>query len=387
MNYLRVKNKLNNSPFAFILSYIRFYFFGKNIIIYFPHVIMNDTAPLFSTIYYYNNNAILIAQRVLSFLPLLLIFIGVSGNLVSLFIFRLNSSLKKMPSIIFLSFVVILNTISLFIWNLDDFLAPNFGFRVEKLVTCRLLGFIQYMTLQASGFILSLTSIDRYVTVISMPGSIASRLPFSTIKSSLNWSILCVSLAVLINFHLLVFNGYYDEPIMYKITIIERINDTLSINRTEQLLEMSQNFNCDSYSPHFKIKPLWEYVHLVLFCLVPFTTMFTFNCLLIRKLINRSKSDKYSKKNNKLTKVLLFISFVYIILSLPNANFFSIVVFILKNAQLKSLFLNQSIIFFIFFFTYEKFRKIFKSYLWNFNCIRCKKDERCIKCDANNSPS
>ncbi|RNA17879.1 rhodopsin-like protein [Brachionus plicatilis] len=131
-------------------------------------------------------NSLDLFSNVVSILPLVIIVLGLFGNCTCFLIFRLNRQFSKVPSMVFLSFVAIFDTLSLFEWNLNHFLGPNFGIRLEfqNLFNCKFFVFLQVYSLQVSALLLSIMCIDRYVTISSIPGSIYSRMPFSTVKNS-----------------------------------------------------------------------------------------------------------------------------------------------------------------------------------------------------------
>lgn len=144
---------------------------------------------------------------IVSYLNLIIIGLGVIGNTVSFFIFRFHSSFKKMPSMVFLSFVAVTDTIALFEWNLDHYfqLVHRIDILSISLFLCRFLDFVQYSSLQASALIMSVMCVDRYVTVMAMPGSFLQKLPFRTIKSAIIWSsgvvLFCCFLNLYLVFH------------------------------------------------------------------------------------------------------------------------------------------------------------------------------------------
>jgi hypothetical protein len=154
------------------------------------------------------SNQVLIA---VSYIPLVIIGFGVVGNTSAFVIFAFDKRINKLSSMRILSFISIVDTFALFVWNLNHYLAPNFNFTVEfvNMFTCKFFTFLQYFSLICSGMLHSLLSVDRYFTVISKPGSWVSRLPFGTKKSATFMSLgLCVFIGLL-NGHLLIFNGTY----------------------------------------------------------------------------------------------------------------------------------------------------------------------------------
>jgi hypothetical protein len=233
---------------------------------------------------------------------------------------------------------------------------------------------------------LTLLCIDRYFTVISIPGTFVSKLPFGSIKSALIWSILIVSFFGLLNSYLLIF----DRKTFYGIEHLKVNNVTINVT-------YEKYFSCYELSNGFKVYLIWQNIHLTLYVLLPFLIMLIFNLLLIEKtfcLINNNKMLRYNngkvssqhQKMKNLTISLLFITFAFIFLTLPAAisyGFFSS--FFESTKVLQSIliildylsFFNHSSIFFNSFISNLKFRKIVLSiYRLKFlgKCLEKKKD-------------
>ena len=150
-------------------------------------------------------------------LNLIIIGLGLVGNTTSFLIFRFHQSFKTMPSMVYLSFVAVTDTIALFEWSLNHFRQLVYGLDLVALSGCRYLEFLQYTSLQSSGMLLSVMCIDRFVTVMSMPGSFLHRLPFRTVKTAFIWSFAVVSFCFLLNFHLLFTSG---KDLLFKFWIL-----------------------------------------------------------------------------------------------------------------------------------------------------------------------
>ena len=116
--------------------------------------------------------------------------------------------------------------------------------------------FIQYTSLQSSGWLLSLLCIDRFITVMRRPGSIFKRLPFSTNKTAIIWSTGIILVLFILNSHILMFNGFYDPPVL--------INKTVS-NMTIQVLFQSNYSNCGLYTTGFKFYPIWDIAQIYIY--------------------------------------------------------------------------------------------------------------------------
>jgi len=309
--------------------------------------------------------------KIVSFLGPIIIVNGVIGNTAAFLFFRINSDLKKMTSFVYLSFVAITDTLSLFIWNLNHFLAPNFDISIEQLniFTCRFFSFIQFFSLQSGGILLCMVCIDRYVTVSAMPGSFLSKLPFRTIKSAFYWSLLILTLIFILNFHLVILNG---------LEIEKTVN--ISTNQTYT----TRSFKCYIYSNGFLVFPYWENVNLILKCLVPFIVMIIFNSLLLKIIYSRksptekkysasnqkSQSKSNQSKTNQLTYSLMILTMLYLICVTPSSIIFS---YFYSSFNLASLYLVDYLVFFynanlfaICYITNIKFRQAV------LNTVNCK---------------
>lgn len=334
-------------------------------------------------------------EKFVSYLPLLIIFLGITGNTVCFVVFRFFEPFKKIPAMVFLSFVAIADTASLFVWNLNHFLKPNFKIELEYLdrFSCKFFPFLQLFSLQLSSNLLSIMCIDRFITIISTPGSIYSRLPFSTLKTAYIWSGLITVILFFLNFHFLLFNGnYWPIKSQYNITITTFINGTY-LNQTQSEVVYDK---CFWYTSEFRIYPLWDKINLAVYNFFPFAVMTIFNFLLITKTLMQNKSLKTMKNKNeikaflkkrRLTISILSITFAFIIMTMPGTIsfgfFFDYFLSIPNGVAIINLidffaFLFHSSLFFNCFFTNVKFRKfVFERLL----CLKSKK----IQSNTNNT--
>lgn len=148
-------------------------------------------------------------KYLIAYLSLAIVGLGSLGNTISFLVFRLHRSFRKMPSMVYLSFVAVTDTLALCGWNLNHYSHLVFGFEMmfSTLGMCRFFNFIQYTSMQISALLLSIVCVDRYVTVMVMPGSFLHKLPFRTLKTSYGWSIGVVLFCVILNFHVLFTAG------------------------------------------------------------------------------------------------------------------------------------------------------------------------------------
>jgi hypothetical protein len=306
--------------------------------------------------------------KIVSLLGPIIIINGVIGNTAAFFLFRFNKDLQKMTSFVYLSFVAITDTLSLFVWNLNHFLGPYFNITIENLnlFNCKFFSFIQFFSLQSGGILLCMVCIDRYVTVAAMPGSFLSKLPFRTKKSALIWSLLILILIFILNSHLIVLN---------RLDIYKTQN--VSINHTV----ITKGFYCYIYQTGFMIFPYWENVNLVLKCMIPFLIMIVFNSMLLKKIYKPKshRESKYSSSNqknqskaNQLTYSLMILSMLYIICVTPSSLMYGYLsshfdVTILYLSDFLAFFYNANL-FAICFLTNIKFRQA----VYNTFSCKCK---------------
>jgi hypothetical protein len=322
----------------------------------------------------------------LSVIPIITAVVGVVTNTTCFIIFRFHPEFKKMSSMIFLSFLVVADTLSLFDWNLKHYFELNFDIIPElaNIFTCKFLSFIQYASLQSSGFLLSFMTIDRFVTIRAIPGSSYNKLPFATTKSAYAWSIGIVCVIAVINSHLLILNGYYEDPVLKNRTVLIINKNGSLLNTTEEYLYQNPNIVCYLYKDGFTVSPTWDTVEMFLYSFIPAAIMLTFNFLLIYTTLmptntglavsrqDSVRSNRALAKKRRLTISLIVITFSYIVLTLPSTIGWSF----LMNWMYETLpwanltlnimdylsFLNHASVFFTCFLTNYKFREVILNY-------------------------
>ena len=100
-------------------------------------------------------NSIIIIQNILACYSLFLVGFGTVTNLLS-FRVCLRKKLIKVPTFVFLSFMLISDTIALYFWNFDNFLLNFFGFIIEGFSSdsCKLVFTSQIIVIQFSAWCL-----------------------------------------------------------------------------------------------------------------------------------------------------------------------------------------------------------------------------------------
>jgi hypothetical protein len=298
---------------------------------------------------------------VISYIPLFIILMALVGNTICFTVFTFNEKLKEINSMVYLTFVSITDTLSLFVWNLDHFLEINFKYRIEyvSLFSCKFFVFLQYFSLQSSALLLSILTIDRCVTVATLPGSYMNKLPFKTRRNSFVWSVLIIAFLAVINGHILILNGVIKDHDILK--------ENIDLYNTS--MQFNNELVCYLYPNGYRLFPDWEIIHLILYSAVPSVIMCIFNSLLIFKSLSGGKSQN-AKRNNrkmKLTISLVIITALFLVMTLPSSIAFAffnydLLSFEYGNIILKLLdflsFLNRSTLFISCYLTNVKFKKI-----------------------------
>lgn len=310
----------------------------------------------------------------ITLLPLLFIFNALVFNTSLSYILLNNKKLNKSSSMRYLAIIATFDTLSLFTWNLNQFLKPNFNFEIEHLnaFTCKFFIYLQFTTLQISSLLRCLVCIDRYYYIVKLKNKKQTFgiILFGTIKSVNYWSLCVIGFIFVLNLHLLINAGSYKTT------------------------TNSHRFEFDCYQTnHYNIRPTWNRVNLVLNCSLPFILMTIFDALLIHKAYivkqnvisnqvlwlnafrSTPRSFSQNHKTKRLTFSLLFISVFYLLMSLPPSIFYSFFIHTLKTkiGAYYSFFFNMmtfsqhSVLFFQCYLTNKKFRDIVRSYFHNNN--------------------
>jgi hypothetical protein len=208
--------------------------------------------------------------------------------------------------------VAIADLCSLYSWNLNLFykhLINPYQNDLEdsSLISCRLLSFLAFVSLQLSSWYLTLVSLDRCLNI--------HLLYWNRKMGRANravYIILAVAIIIAcINSHLLFLNGYQKTnclPFEKRTCVIcySRLNDP------------------------FYIFPKWEQIHVFIYNFIPFSIMLISNSFIIRRSVppssRRTSSTDYKKgsssnyrqrKQKQLTYMLVFVTFLFVFLTTP----------------------------------------------------------------------
>ena len=311
-------------------------------------------------------NDFTIFDKIVGHFYLFIIFSALFGNICSFIIFQTDNQMRKLSSMVILRYVVIFDTFSLFTWNLNYYLKPNFQVEIEELniVTCRIFLFIQYMSLQSSSFMRALVTIDRLVCILKTPGSFVSHLPFTTSRASHFWSILIIFFTICLNFHLLIYAGVYKTLGRKNARNVNKVNESIS-------------FECYEHESGLFFKT-YDIVNMVVYSVLPSLVMIVFNILLYKKTLKsisfkpqNSIAQRTALKKRKTTFNLLVITTAFVITTLPATIYFALFYSIIDFFQygryfeyiVSSLeFSNHASVFVIFYLTNKRFAQIVREF-------------------------
>ncbi|CAF3657013.1 unnamed protein product [Rotaria socialis] len=252
-----------------------------------------------------------IVIRFFSLYALALVIIGTLGNLITIIILC-RPSLRRYVTMRYLVAVSVCDIISLYGWNLNNFYKFSISSRRTNLeeislVHCRVVSYLTFVGLQLSSWHLAAVSLDRccslyFLTWKQTYGKLS--------RTKYHIGILAI-VCLLLNSHILFLNGYRDGPPHYKVECYKR--------RTNP----------------FYIFPQWERIHLILYNLCPFSIMLLCNIYIIfvtvrsariRTSIPAPSSRKCSRpsiaRHRQLSLMLILITFVFVLLTLPSCIYF-----------------------------------------------------------------
>lgn len=269
-----------------------------------------------------------------SYFPLVIISFGFVGNLASFFLFTMNSNLNTLSSFIYLAFISLVDTLSLFNWNLDHFLKPNFNLSIlnTNIIACKLLSFFQYFGLQSSGILHCLLIIDLYYVLAKKRFNYTKR-KFATVKSAIVWSVGLLSFLALINIHYLIFNGYWT----YSTDVYQNRTVYLDNNNNNQEIKLFKTkqyapFKCNMYPFNLTfLLQIYDYVLLCIYNLIPCIIIPIFCVLILCKMYSiNSHLNETAKKHfllkdiKRITYSIVIMSILFVLMTAPTQIMYKI---------------------------------------------------------------
>ena len=239
------------------------------------------------------------------------ITISFLGNLLTIIIL-LRPNLRQYTTMRYLTAVAIADLCSLYSWNLNLFykhLINPYQNDIEdaSIITCRLISFIAFVSLQLSSWYLTLVSLDRCLNIHFL-------FWHRQLGQAKYATYIIISVAIIIislNLHLLFLNGYRQPnciPYAKRTCHIcyARIND--------------RNY----------IFPKWEKIHVIVYNFFPFSIMLISNGFIIRRSIlsanthknksidrQTSSAQNRQRRQRQMTCILISVTFLFVFLTTP----------------------------------------------------------------------
>lgn len=239
--------------------------------------------------------------------------ICILGNLLTIIIL-LRPNLRQFTTMRYLTAVAIADLCSLYSWNLNLFykhLINPYQNDIEdaSIISCRLISYIAFVSLQLSSWYLTLVSLDRCLSIHFL----FWHRQLGQVKYA-TYIIIIVAIIILgLNMHLLFLNGYREENC---IPFAKRTCYVCYAQITDR----------------YYIFPKWEKIHVIIYNFFPFSIMLISNGFIIRRSlstanIQRTKSIDSTNTNNasqnrqrrqrQMTCILVSVTFLFVFLTTP----------------------------------------------------------------------
>ncbi|CAF0848744.1 unnamed protein product [Rotaria sp. Silwood1] len=245
--------------------------------------------------------------------PILFIFIGTVGNLLSVYVV-LRSKLRRHSTFIYLAFLSIVDLIVLYTFCVNFIFHAWFNIDLQQvsLIACKIFSFSIYFFPQTSAWILTAVSIDR---VFALTRGIRK-----TRKIRLTYFMLGIIFLTL--FLLNIQFLFYDNN--YKFS--QKINNSSTNNIVYRIVDTDMDINvvqCSSeYSDKYKefYENIWVYVDAIVNVYLPFTLMFLCSTLIFINVLRTMSNANNSNKRlvaRSLSIMLLSINTMFVLLTGP----------------------------------------------------------------------
>jgi hypothetical protein len=248
---------------------------------------------------------------------------------------------RQRPTIHYIRIIAFIDILILYGWNLDNFFRLKFGFELERLtvLTCKLSTYFNNVIHQSSAWLRVLMCTDRFYTL----NQIQQRQTINRHRYVFFLIIFTLIFIALINLHLPIF-ACYMHP-----------------NGTEVIID----------SVYYQIYPMWHYVNLILYNILPSIFMLIFNIRIIRYLIflKRTSTIQQSRIQHRAISISIFLSaFLFCFMTTPATIIFSFFHTQIRSEIFKNFLLSffysiqstyHSLSFFLYFITLAEFRKEF----------------------------
>ncbi|CAF1028548.1 unnamed protein product [Rotaria sordida] len=245
-------------------------------------------------------------------IPIFLIVIGTVGNLISIIVL-LNKENRRTSTNIYLIFLCLMDTISLYQWNLSNaiytFTDGQKQIWGQSLFICKLSQFFPFYTLHTSAIFLTFVELDRACLLRSRWYKIKVARPRVAF-------IICVIILLI----LFILNGFlFGLGFEYS-----TYDNSTGTTQTTVACYYSLNIGFNNF---FNIQYAW--IHLVIMYFLPFTiiivcTLFTIKKLIFRQISTNDQLAISAQRNRRISLMLLLMCLIYAVCTVPNRLCFSI---------------------------------------------------------------
>lgn len=280
-----------------------------------------------------------ITLTLLRIYPLLFMFVGTAGNLLSVYVV-LRSKLRRHSTFIYLAFLSIIDLAVLYTFCVNFILHAWFNLDLQQvsLIACKIYSFSIYYFPQASAWILTAVSIDR---VFALTGGVRK-----TRKIRQTYFILISIFVVLflLNIQFLFFDNTYISYLQKQQLHDVNVLDTATYNGTDELIfpsaslplpiassiyrivDTDMDINVVQCSSEYSIqyqkfyRDVWVYIDAIVNVYLPFTLMFLCSAIIFLSVL-RTMGDAHNSNKRlvarNLSTMLLSINAMFVLLTAP----------------------------------------------------------------------
>lgn len=263
-----------------------------------------------------------IENIILIVLSIFALFVTVFGNIFNLISFYIcrNQSLKNNTTFIILSVIFLFEALTLNTWNLDIFLQifPRQNSRKyciddhniiesSSVLACKIFTFMQYFSLHSISWLMSLMTLDQVIKIYFPKNTFQKP---KLIKQIIFSIILVLFLA---NSHILLFAGVLRKSEVIK----EKFVNNTWVNETIEVVKI------DCYSSSlYQFYPIWDRIHLFLYCFIPFSLMMACNLFMVKKILSYPSTLNHRRsvivKRRTISFFIIAHSLLFMACSLPS---------------------------------------------------------------------
>lgn len=268
-----------------------------------------------------------------AYYSLVLLVVGTLLNLLTFIVLcqRPFRDTTAKPTLHFVRTIAVFDILMFYGWNLDHYvsIAYHFSILTRSIASCKWISFISYFTPQTSAWLRVFVCLDRYLSFSRL-----HRTWFNHSRSVLIMICSIIIIAALLNLHLLLFACY------------RKANGKITVHAT-----------------FYRVYPMWDYVHLVVYNCLPLIAMVILNYSVVHCLLRRRQNSVVSRsqiQHRSITVTLVITTSLFLVMTIPSTvafAFFPGANHIVLNLLDGILYIYHITSFPIYFFTFGEFRR------------------------------